>query len=1087
MKYAFLFSIIFIIFFSCSPEVENKAALEKAAIYFESVPADSSGIHFSNDLQYSNDLNIIEYLYYYNGGGVALGDINNDGLDDIYLTANQSSDRLYLNLGNLRFKDITEEAGIQTDATWSSGVTMEDINNDGFLDIYVSKVGNYKTLKAHNLLYINNGDATFKETSAAYGLDFSGLSTQSAFLDYDNDGDMDMYLLNHSVHTPRSYGSISVRLTQDSISGDRFYENKLNEGETVFKDVTEASGIYSSALGYGLAIAISDVNKDGLLDIYVGNDFHENDYLYINQGDKSFKESVGTYLNQTTRFTMGVDIADINNDLLPDIFSLDMMPFDASIFMKSGGEDSDKISQIKAGFGFEDQYARNTFQLNTGEGHFMDIALMTETHATDWSWSPLIQDYDNDGLSDIFITNGIYKRPNDLDYINYISTIDFAKYQQDKQNEIEKKLIEQMPTVNITNIIFKNNGNFIFDRLTDKSGLVPSYSNGAAYSDLDNDGDLDLVINNINEKATLLENRSETDESKNYVSITLKGNQDLKNPLGAKLYVYSGNQGFMKELSTVKGFQSTSTHVVHFGLGDISKIDSVQIDWLDGKTQIEKAVAINEHHTITRKNSLNASLKNNDVKKDDYEYFKFTHLENNYLDYEREVLMPEKLSAEGPALAKADFNGDGIDDIFIGGAKYQSSALFIGNRNGEFDEEKESLLRKDILYEDVDAVAFDIENDGDLDLYVMSGGNETVEGNPYLEDRIYINNGKGQFERLQIPLIKTNGGSVSAGDFDGDGFTDLFIGNRSMPGGYGLSPFSYILKNDGTGKFTVLQQERVGMVTDSEWADLNNDGLLDLVIVGDWMPVTILINQGDSKFLNETKSLGLENTNGMWNTVAVTDIDANGQPDLVVGNAGLNFKIKASTEKPMKLYIDDFDENGQPDPIIFYDYFGNDVPFASKDKLTDQLPYLKKKFLSYSNFSKIKGIEDLTGKKESEILETRKIKELRSMAYLNPGANIQAVPLPKEAQMSTIEDFEITDNGTLVYVGNYLNYTNELGKSNSNSGGVLRVNNQKEIVAQERLPLPKNLNARRIVYLNNNQFLVLANDDRSFVISIPQK
>jgi hypothetical protein len=1083
MKYIVLFLLISVVIFSCSPEVENKAVIEKAEIYFENVPADSSGLNFSNNLQYSNDLNIIEYLYYYNGGGVALGDINNDGLDDIYLTANQTSDRLYLNLGNLKFKDITEEAGIKTDSTWSSGVTMEDINNDGFLDIYVSKVGNYKTLKAHNQLYINNGDATFKESSAAYGLDFSGLSTQSAFFDYDNDGDMDMYLLNHSVHTPRSYGNIASRMKQDSLSGDRFYENKLNEGKALFEDVTEASGIYSSALGYGLALTIADINTDGLLDIYVGNDFHENDYLYINQGDKSFKESVATYLNQTTRFTMGVDITDINNDLLPDIFSLDMMPFDAAIFMKSGGEDSDKISQIKAGFGFEDQYARNTFQLNTGKGYFSDVALMTETHATDWSWSPLIQDYDNDGLNDIFITNGIYKRPNDLDYINYISSIDFAKYQKDKQDEIEEKLINQMPTVNISNIVFKNNGNFEFDRLTDNSGLTPSYSNGAAYSDLDNDGDLDLVINNINEKASLLENKSDLDRGNNYISFDLKGNESYKNPNGAKLFVYSGNKHFLKELTVVKGFQSTSTHTLHFGLGEITKIDSVQIDWLDGKTQIEKELAINEHYTITRKSGLPESPKNKTTEEDAYDYFKFTHLENNFLDYEREVLMPEKLSAEGPALVKADFNGDGLDDLFIGGAKYQSSALYMGKSNGDFDEDKESLLRKDILYEDVDAVAIDIENDGDLDLYVMSGGNETVEGNPYLEDRIYINNGNGQFERLQIPLIKTNGGSVSAGDFDGDGYTDLFIGNRSMPGGYGLSPFSYILKNDGTGKFAVLQQERVGMVTDSEWADFNNDGLLDLVIVGDWMPVTVLINQGDSKFLNETKSLGLENTSGMWNTVAVTDIDTNGQPDLIVGNAGLNFKIKASVENPMKLYIDDFDDNGQPDPIIFYDYFGNDVPFASKDKLSDQLPYLKKKFLSYSAFSKIKGIEDLTGKKENEILESRKITELRSMAYLNVGANTKAVPLPKEAQMSTIEDFEISENGEVAYVGNYLDYTTELGKSNSNSGGILNMNNQKEIIAQERLPLPKGLNARRIVHLKNNRFLVLANDDRSYLIS----
>lgn len=1085
MKYALLFSLFTISFVGCVNEEKSMAVIEKADIYFNPVPADSSGIHFSNDLQYSNDLNIIEYLYYYNGGGVALGDLNNDGLDDIYLTANQTSDRLYLNLGNLKFKDITEEAGINTDATWSSGVTMEDINNDGFLDIYISKVGNYKTPKAHNLLYINNGDATFAEVSSTYGLDFSGLSTQSAFFDYDNDGDMDMYLLNHSVHTPRSYGNIDLRGKQDSLSGDRFYENKLNEGKMIFEDVTETSGIYSSALGYGLALAISDVNKDGLLDIYVGNDFHENDYLYINQGDKSFKESVATYLNQSTRFTMGVDIADINNDLLPDIFSLDMMPFDAAIFMKSGGEDSDKISQIKAGFGFEDQYARNTFQLNTGDGHFADIALMTETHATDWSWSPLIQDYDNDGLSDIFITNGIYKRPNDLDYINYISTIDFAKYQKDKQNEIEKKLIDQMPTVNTSNTVFKNKGNFEFERLTDNSGLTASYSNGAAYSDLDNDGDLDLVVNNINEKATLLENRSDVNRTNNYVAITLKGNENLNNPHGAKLLVYTEKEHFMKELSVVKGFQSTSTHALHFGLGDIAKIDSVQIDWLDGKTQIEKEVAINEQHTITRKSGLTTSPKNENKEKDAYEYFKFTHLENNYLDYEREVLMPEKLSAEGPALVKADFNGDGLDDLFIGGAKYQSSAMYMGNSNGEFEEDKMSIIRKDIIYEDVDAAAIDIENDGDLDLYVMSGGNELAEGNPYLEDRIYINNGKGQFERLQIPLIKTNGGSVSAGDFDGDGYTDLFIGNRSMPGGYGLSPFSYILKNDGTGKFAVLQQERVGMVTDSEWADFNNDGLLDLVIVGDWMPVTVLINQGDSKFLNETKRLGLEHSSGMWNTVAVTDIDDNGQSDLIVGNAGLNFKIKASIENPMKLYIDDFDENGQPDPIIFYNFFGHDVPFASKDKLTDQLPYLKKKFLSYSDFSKIKGIEDLTGKKEGEILETRKVAELRSMAYLNLGANTKAVPLPKEAQMSTIEDFEIADNGTMVYVGNFLDYTAELGKSNSNSGGILNINDQKEIIAQGRLPLPKGLNARRIVRLKNNQFLVLANDDRSYLISIP--
>ena len=1079
MKYQLYISIIVFVLISCVDEKKEDIPTEKAAIYFHNVPADSSGIDFSNDLKHSDDLNIIEYLYYYNGGGVAVGDINNDGLEDMYLTGNQVSDKLYLNLGNLQFRDITKESGLNFENSWSTGVTMVDVNNDGLLDIYVCKVGNFKNLKAHNLLYINQGNTTFEESSDEYGLNFSGLSTQSAFFDYDNDGDLDMYLLNHSIHTPRSYGDIEIRKKPDSIAGDRFYENKLNEGKPKFENVTRSSSIYSSALGYGLAIAVSDINEDGFLDVYVGNDFHENDYLYINQGDKTFKESGKEYFNHTTRFTMGVDIADINNDLLPDIFSLDMMPFDAEIFLKSGGEDSDKITQIKKGFGFENQYARNTFQLNMGNGSFSDIALMTDTHATDWSWSTLIQDYDNDGLGDIFISNGIYKRPNDLDYINYISNIDYAKYDRTKQSELEKKLIEKMPTVNISNVVFRNEGDLEFERLTDNAGFSPSYSNGAAYADFDKDGDLDLIVNNINEKASLLENKS---DAKNYVSIALAGNKEHPNPHGAKTYLYAKGKRFMKELITVKGFQSASTYELHFGLGTITEIDSLEIQWLDGKTQIEKELSINKHHVVKRKMELDKTLRLKPEIDGNYEYFPFTHMENNFLDYEREVLMPEKLSSEGPALVSADFNGDGLEDIFIGGAKYQSAALFIAQTNGSYKEDKNSVVRKDIIYEDVDATAFDMEKDGDLDLYVMSGGNDKIEGDPHLEDRIYVNDGKGNFERLKIPLIKTNGGSVSAVDFDGNGYDDLFIGNRSMPGGYGLSPFSYILKNDGTGKFGVLQQERVGMVTDSQWADINNDGLQDLVIVGDWMPITVLINQGNSKFLNKTKNLGLEHTTGMWNTIEVIDLDGDGQLDILAGNAGLNFKIKACVERPMKLYIDDFDENKQPDPIIFYDFFGSYVPFASKDKLVDQLPYLKKNFLNYADFSKVSTIEGLTGKKENEILEIRKVEELRSMIYFNVGKNFKAVPLPKEAQMSTIEDFEMDETGNIIYIGNFLDYTTELGQSNSNSGGRLSVVTDNKIRSLGMLPLPKALNARKIIKLSNKKFLVVSSDDVSYII-----
>ncbi len=1081
--YLTLFSIILL---SCKKETQ------KAGLFFEKVNAKESGIHFSNDLTDTNEMNIVEYMYYYNGGGVAIGDINNDGLDDICFTANQLPDRLYLNLGNMKFIDITESSGIVMDSSWSTGVTMADVNNDGLLDIFFSKLGNLRKYHRHNLLYINNGDNTFTEKAKMYGLDFSGFSTQSTFFDYDRDGDLDMYLMNHSIHSLSNYGKAEKRNDSDSLSGDILYENKMNETEQKFVDVTKKAGIYNSSIGYGLALIASDINQDGWMDIYVGNDFHEIDYLYINQGDKTFVESSEQYLSHTSQSTMGIDIADMNNDRLFDIFTLDMKPDDYRILLKSGGEDSNKVSLIKRNLGYASQYARNCFQLNRDNKSFSEIGLITETYATDWSWSVLLQDFDNDGLNDIFITNGIYKRPNDLDYINFLSNLGITSEASIKErNKITKKLIDKMPSNKISNVIFKNKGNLDFEKSSVTSGFEGSFSNGAAFSDLDNDGDVDLVVNNINEKASILENKSEGNLSNNYVSLSFEGNQKYGIRIGTKAIVYCDGKSYIKELTTTKGYLSVSSASLHFGLGSVDNIDSLKIVWPDGFIQTEKKVAINKHNKIkrldTEYNNLNTILVTNDNLN---QIFPFSHQENIFYDYEKETLIPENLSKEGPGVVKADFNNDGLEDVYLGGAKYQASRIFFKHTNGSYQSPVLDVFEKDNMYEDVAVVSFDIENDGDQDLYVVSGGNHLLERDKLFEDRIYINDGTGNFERLKSPLFRTNGGSVSSCDFDQDGFTDLFVGSRSIPSGYGLSPYSFILRNNQNLGFEIVQEARFGMITDSKWADINGDSLPDLVIVGDWMPITVMINNGDKTFTNQTKVMGLENTNGLWNTVEIVDIDQNGTLDIIGGNAGLNFKWKASISNPIKLYLDDFDENGQLDPIIFYDFFGHNIPFASKDLLVTQIPSLKKKFLSYDKFSKVKSIEDLTGKSEDLILETKEIHELRSMIYYNHEGIFKGKPLPKEAQLSSIQDFYvdiIQEKPSLMFIGNNYNNVTELGNSNYNSGGVFNSYENDIFSSFNYLPIPAHLNGRKLISLGENLFLAVSNNDNSYLFYKPGK
>ena len=1053
-----------------------------AGIKFDALSAQETGVDFSNDLDPNGPLNMIEYLYFNNGGGVAVGDLDGDGLDDLFFTGNQVPNKLYKNQGDFKFEDVTEKAGIIQSGDWSNGVVMADINNDGLLDIMVTQVSGYKNLTGHHLLYLNTGGMKFREASEEVGLALAGFGTQASFFDYDQDGDLDVYLMNHSVHTPYSYGTADKRNEIDPSAGDKLLENTWETGVLSFVDVTQKAGILSSALGYGLGLHTGDLNGDGWDDIYVGNDFHENDYLYLNNQDKTFRQAQGDYLAHSSRFTMGVDAADIDGDGRTDLMSLDMMPDDPEIFLKSGGEDADKVSQIKETFGFGPQYSRNHLQINQNNQGFADVALMTRTHATDWSWSVLLQDYNNDGNTDIFISNGILNRPNDLDYINYLSNVDFAAYNQDQQKEIAQKLIGEMPTLKISNVIFEHQGGLEFKRLTKEAGMEETYSNGAAYADLDRDGRLDLIVNNINQKASILRNVSPG--SKHWVGLDLKSDRTT---MGSRVSVYAEGGVWQKSQANARGFQSSSTPIVHFGLGDQAKIDSIVVEWVGRTPKVYKNLNADQYHLIEEKEGAIAkATQPQAIAMADLEVslFNYQHAENTYFDYENEGLMPERLSIEGPAVVYEDFNSDGLKDLYIGGGKNQIPGYYLQQTDGSWKYQEVKAFISDAIHEDVDAAAIDFDKDGDLDLYVMSGGNDNPEGDIQMLDRLYLSNGKGDFIRFQAGLPNSNSGSISVADFNNDGYPDMYLGSRSIPKGYGLSPYSALLKNTQEFNFELIERKRLGMVTDSEFADLNADGWLDLIVVGDWMPVTVWMNQGDGTFKDETAALGLDKTDGFWNCITTTDLNGDGQLDLLVGNAGLNMKWEASEQKPISLFLDDYDENQQVDPIIFYWMKDRQVPFASKDKITGQLPPLKKTFTDYKSFTKAKDISGLTGKKE--VLETKQVRELRSMAYLNQGASgFVGVPLPKIAQRSSIQDFAVDPEspGQIWYVGNYSGYVTELGINKAQAGGILSEFGEQGFKSHQNLPLPLFSEARKVVPLGQGRFLVVRNNQQAIMLN----
>ena len=1069
-----------IVFISC----QNTANVSIENVHFTMavLSPEQTGITFENKLEDRSDLNIIEYLYYYNGGGVSVGDINNDGLEDLYFTANQLPDKLYLNQGNLKFKDVSKEAGIDQSRSWSTGVSMQDVNNDGYLDIYVCKVGAFNLLKGHNQLYINNGDLTFTESAKKMGVAFSGFSTQAAFLDYDKDGDLDFYLLNHNIHSVRSYGNARNRIDLDSLAGDRFYENKINETGS-FIDVTQYSKIYSSPLGYGLAIGVSDFNEDGWPDLYIGNDFHENDYLYLNNQDKSFTESIETAVNHTSRFTMGVDIADLNNDGFSDIFTTDMLPFDPKILLKSGGEDSDKIARIKEKYGFKTQYARNHMHINKGNNTFSDLALMTETFASDWSWGVLLADFDNDGWNDIFIPNGIVKRPNDLDYINYLSNTNFGEFEKSKKEEMRRKVIEEMPTLKIPNLLIKNKGALNFESVENSPIGIAGYTTGAAYSDLDNDGDLDLIFNNINAPAQILENQAQANNS---IQLILNNSKDYPQLLGTKVLYFSEGNQYLRTYQTTRGFQSSSSHKLLLTVPFRSKIDSIHVVWPHNKKTI---VRFPKDNILKLNPSSDDSsiIPINKKSKFTIKEFPFRHIENTYYDQDKELLIPERLSQEGPASIYADFNKDGIKDFFIGGAKEQPAQVLFGTSNGTFKNKFIPDFERDRGFEDVAVSSFDIDRDGDLDLYVGSGGNQEVSPNPSLEDRIYVNDGKGIFKRAPIQLPQTNTGCIEIADFDNDGYPDYFIGSRNITGAYGLTPNSFIVQNENGIAMKILDRKQWGMISDAKWVDLNKDDFLDLVLVGDWMPVTVLINNDGKSFENKTLEYGLSNTYGLWNTVEIFDFNQDGYPDIIAGNSGINSKWHPTIERPVKLYLDDFDQNQQADPVIIYPYGNLNIPFATKDKLAAQLPFVKKRFTQYKDFAKVSSIKSLLGKNEEEILQTKQLNELRSMIFLNQnGVRFDNQPLPPIAQQSSIESFSINkSNGDIAFVGNSKSWVVELGSSLANSGGILKAYdpNTNTYESFESFPLPIGTVGKSIEQLPNSDYVIIVNNGNAYKIS----
>ena len=1083
----------FFLILSCSKEEENLSENR-----FRMLSSETSGINFSNRIKSTKDLNILNYLYFYNGAGVAAADFNNDGNIDLFFCSNQDSDKLYINKGNLKFEDVSKASGLNDYNGWSTGVSIVDINNDGLLDIYVCEVGNYKSLQGFNKLFVNqgiskNGIPAFKEESRKYNLNFKGLSTQATFFDYDLDGDLDMFLMNHSVHPNSNYGSGNRRSTLDSLSGDRLYRNDGG----YFKDVSKESGIYSSKIGYGLGLATGDLNNDGYPDIYVGNDFFENDYVYINQKDGSFKDIISkenSGIGHTSHYSMGVDIADFNNDGLQDILSLDMLPEDLTTYKASGTDFSYHIYHNYLQKGYANQYMQNALQLNQGNLNFSEIAFLSGIAATEWSWAPLFADLDNDGLKDLFVSNGILGATNDMDYISFIANENIQKRLNKGITNQDMKIIQEIPEKKTNNYFFKNSGGLKFEKMNDNwVRSSPSFSNGAVYADLDNDGDLDLVTNNVNEEAFLYENLSRQLDSSNYLKIRFEGPKGNKFGVGCKAVLYTKNGIQVLENYPTRGYLSSVSPELHFGLGKNNSVDSLKVIWPGRQIQSYKDLKIDQSFTVDYQPGNSQKIANNKAKtlNSDTLNIQETHQEYSFRDFLYEPLIPYSQSNLGPSISVLDFNEDGREDIYTSGDKFTPGRIWQQNSSGKFlilDQNEIKPHGK----EPSDQTFFDADKDGDLDLLIVYGGSDPNNKNNN-QPKFYLNKDGKLVENNSFPKFSINASVVRNADFNRDGYEDLIIASNSDFGTYGDANVPVILLNDKNGNFEIADSynrifESLGMIYDLEIMDLNNDQNPDIVLVGHYMPITFLISDGKGDFERRE----IDNSEGWWNDLELADMDNDGDMDIVAGNWGLNSRLEASVEYPMQLYLQDFDDNGKADPILTYFYEGRETPLATKEELTKQIPKLNKTYLSYTEFAKA-DFNDYFTKDKIDEAERKKVVMLESSYFENKGnLNFEIKSLPAVVQFSPIHSILISDFDSdglkdIALGGNSYHVNTQLARQDAGFVRILRNLGDGEFgVRPTDFYIRGGVNDIEEIKVQNNNFLIFGiNNDKLRIVKYP--